>query len=156
MATGALSQYGEELLLRYSLGLSLTSYTAVPTSNGLYAALITSAVDMTGKETGTDPNDYTEPTSLQYGATYARVQLTPATWVTQSSNDTSTKYKYNAEIAFPELGENATGVTVKYLGLFTAATGGRMIWYTSLLNLKSLGRYETPIIKSGTVIIGID
>lgn len=157
MASGALSQHGEKLLLYYSLGLSLSGFDTPNTTTGLWAGLIIETTNMDNQETGSTPT-YNEPTSAQYGATYARVQLGVSLSTDWEIFDDQlpTRATYKKDITFPTLGNTATGATIRYVGLYTAQTGGKLVWFTDLKQNKTLAAQETPIIRGGTVTFLLD
>lgn len=130
--SGSLTQFGEQLLLYYSVGLADQPADNVPASNaGLHLGL---AVNNNGaNETGGEVS-FTEASWPAFGALtstgYQRQRLVPQNWVLNTDAD-QTRLTYNAQIAFPVF-TGAEASTVTYLVLFSKATGGKAIWYSKI------------------------
>lgn len=140
---GSLTQFGEKLLLNYSIGTAETLTANIPAQNGgLYCGLgITSTVPETGAEV-----EFSEPTwpavsALVDATGYKRQRLLPGSWLTDTSAE-ATKLTYNAEIVFP-LFTGTTEITVLYLVLYSKETGGKAIWYTTTGTVAAPGRRLT-------------
>jgi len=139
--------------------MSLTGLNTPNTTTGLYAGLILNTVDMTNRERlASDTASYPEASYTGY----ARVALAPANWTIAADladNRTTATYNNagNAPIVFPTIGSTITaGQVVQYLGLFTAATGGNLVWYTTLSSNKTLSAGDTPMFNSGTIVFTLD
>lgn len=129
--SGSLTQFGEQLLLYYSVGLADQPDDNVPSKNaGLYVGL--SLNDIINETS--DAVDFSEASWPIFTALapsgYQRQRLNPQNWVLDLTGD-QTKLTYNAQVTFPTF----TGIansTVMYLVLYSKATGGKPIWYSKI------------------------
>lgn len=120
---GSLTQYGEKLLLEYSIGRFAIA-PAVPTTNGLFLALCKGAY--TNLETGSQMAFI----EVEYGG-YLRQQLVPANWGVIDQGASQSKLTYNAKVTFPQY-PLTTQQIVTYLVLYTQQSEGSPVWYTEI------------------------
>jgi hypothetical protein len=131
----AASNYLENAILNNVLGQA-----AMPAIANTYIALFTAGPDDSGG--GTEVS----------GAGYARVNLANNTtnWPT-----TTTGSKANgAVITFPTAG--GSWGTVTHFGIFSAATGGNLLFHGSLGSAKVVGSGDAPSFPIGSLVITAD
>lgn len=136
---GSLTQWGEELLLRYVTGntASITA-TNIP-SLGLYLGL---ALDENVQEIGQQAA-FVEASYSGYYRSY----LQPAQWSTVSRTSEATTMTYQPKITLPN-STSSSLITVRYLVLYTQPTGGSPIWYSAIEQYGRIGR----ILELGDVL----
>lgn len=135
---GSLTQWGESLLLNYSIGRAENNLVNTP-SGGLYIGL---ATDQTVNESGTQAA-FSE---ISYGG-YVRIPLLVNQWTAVNLTGSSASVTYQQAVQFP----NYTGtslITVRYLVLFTQPVGGSPVWYSRLEYNGVFGR----ILETGDVL----
>lgn len=128
---GSLTQFGEKLLLNYSIGIVDADATNIP-STGLYLGL---CYDTTIAETGSADvafSEFTYPAVTGRSTGYRRQLLTPSRWIMDTTGSTTT-LTYGQEVVFPVYSRDDT-LTARYLLLYTQLTGGKPVWYVPIDN----------------------
>lgn len=127
---GSLTQFGEKLLLFYSVGRADLPDDDVPAPNGgLWLGLATDqSVSETGSQVGFSEASWSPVEGYPNG--YARQQLEITNWTFNATAEQS-RLTYNQNLVFSEYtGQNP--ITINHLVLFSASTGGKPIWYTQV------------------------
>lgn len=154
---GSLTQFGEKLLLNYSIGKAPSGDDATVAPSGNMFAGLATGVTSGSLETGASMV-FTEL------AGYSRVELDSANWSSYDTGSTASKLTYTEQVTFTYTG--TTGVVAKYLLLYPKAgttvssVAVPAIWYSELTNGSQIGRSLTYgdviIIPANSIVLTLD
>jgi|SRR5581483_119363 len=141
---GAFSDYLEDKILGWMRGSAFPSAPAT-----VYVGLLTAAPGDTGS--GGSPSDGTEVS----GGSYARVAITTTTgWNAIATSGTTRHMTNNGAVNFPT--PTASWGTVVAVGIWDAASGGNLLFWTAISPTQTISSGNTVSIASGALDLSVD
>lgn len=142
----ALSDYAENKVVD-----ALLRGQAFPTIANVYVGLLTAAPSDTGGGTEVTGGSYARVSVASSLANWAGTQSAGSTTASSGTGGTTSN---NGAISFPT--PTAGWGTVTHVGVYDAASGGNLLWYSALGVSKTINTGDSVSFPAGTLTLQID